>query len=91
MIFADILDPCVHEKYTFMANSTICKVQAVILTKRHNKAKKVEIFFLKIALHLIHSNCFYQKMILHFYISSCKGRATSKTTTDELGIKVPLS
>jgi hypothetical protein len=34
--------------------------------------------YLKIALHLIHSNCFYQEMILHFYILSCRGRATLK-------------
>ena len=56
----------------------ICKVQAVILTKKALKTKNVENKFLKIALHLIQSKCFYQRMILYFYISSCRGRTTSK-------------
>ena len=29
--------------------------------------------FLKMALHFVHSNCFNRKMILNFYISSCRG------------------
>ena len=33
---------------------------------------------LKVALHLLHSICFYQKIISDFYISSCRGRVTSK-------------
>ena len=33
---------------------------------------------MKAALHLVHSNCFYQKIILDIYISSSRGRATPK-------------
>ena len=42
----------------------ICKMS--ISTKMHKKAKNVG-KKMKIALHLIHSNCFYRKMIFHFH------------------------
>ena len=49
-------------------------------------------FFLKTALHLLHSNCFHWKMISHFYISSCRGWETSKKIkNNESGINVPNS
>ena len=47
-------------------------------TKKHQNPKKILIFFLKVALHLLHSNCFYWKIILDFYISSCRGSTTPK-------------
>ena len=46
--------------------------------KMDKNAKNVEFFFLKVALHLLHSNSFLQIFFLNFYISSCRGRTTSK-------------
>ena len=56
-------------------------------TKSIKKPTKAS-FILKSALNLIHSNG-YQKIILHFYISSYGWPITSKSY--KLGLNVPLS
>ena len=66
-----------HQKDTFLLKIKDGK-------KMHQMSPKSVDFF-KIALH---SNCFYQKLILHFYI--LKGDI-KKTKTDELGINGPIS
>ena len=48
------------------------------ITKRHQHDPKLPEKKFKTALHLLHLNCFHRKMISHFYISSCRGRTTSK-------------
>ena len=47
-------------------NNSMPKVQAVIFTKKASKSQKRWKKNLKVALHLLHSNCFYQKIILDF-------------------------
>ena len=51
------------------------KRKVLFSAKMHKKAKNIE-NKLKIAIHLVHSNCFYGKMIFHFHVSSYRGRGT---------------
>ena len=71
--------------------NVVCERPLMGINKKASKnPQNVVKIFLKVALHLVHSNCFYQKIILNFYMSSCRGCATLKKT-DELGINAPIS
>jgi hypothetical protein len=60
--------------------------------KASKNPQNIDNFFLKVALQLVHSNCFYQKIILDFLnIILYRAQNIKKIKTDELGINAPLS
>ena len=62
----------------------------VEIKKCIKKSKTGEKKILKVALHLLHSKSFLQKIFLYFYISSYRGVETQKKIkTDESGINGP--
>jgi hypothetical protein len=67
-----------------------CFTSTVKNKKVSKKPKSVEKSNLKIALHLVHSNCFYKKNVSFLY-HPVKGIQCQKIKTDELGINGSIS